>query len=124
MATVTTIAKQGMDSALCGHYFFLSFKRLIYLRERERARAQAGGRAEAEGEAGSPVSREPNAGLDPSTLRSEGRRFTAEPCRCPCGHYFHSKTTTLRAATKFQLVLQNSLFVLQSDERGLFSNFK
>ena len=36
--------------------------------ERDTERAQAGG-AEGEGEAGSPLSREPNAGLDPGTLR-------------------------------------------------------
>jgi len=45
-------------------YFFL--KIFIYL-ERERERAQAGGTAEGEGEAGSPRSREPDAGLDPRT---------------------------------------------------------
>ena len=46
------------------------FKDFIYLSERERDRAQAGGEAEAEGEAGSPLSKEPDAGLDPRTLGS------------------------------------------------------
>ena len=40
----------------------------IYLTERERERAQAGGVAE--GEACSPLSVEPDTGLDPKTLRS------------------------------------------------------
>jgi len=44
--------------------FFLRF----YLLERERERARTEGRAE--GEAGSPLSREPDVGLDPRTLRS------------------------------------------------------
>ena len=39
---------------------------LIYLRER----AQVGGAAEGEGEAGSPLSREPNVGLNPRSLGS------------------------------------------------------
>ena len=38
----------------------------IYLSERERKYKQA----EAEGEAGSPLSKEPDVGLDPRTLRS------------------------------------------------------
>ena len=44
----------------------------IYLRVRESADAQAGfgGGAEAEGEADSPLSKEPEVGLDPRTLRS------------------------------------------------------
>jgi len=36
----------------------------------EGKRAQAGGAGEGEGEAGSPLSREPDAGLDPRTLGS------------------------------------------------------
>ena len=39
-------------------------------REREREKARAGGRAEGEREADSPLSREPDAGLDPRTLGS------------------------------------------------------
>ena len=44
----------------------------IYLRVRESADAHAGfgGGAEAEGEADSPLSKEPEVGLDPRTLRS------------------------------------------------------
>ena len=42
--------------------FNLKKKEVIYLREREGA--GAGKRAEGEGEAGSPLSREPEAGLD------------------------------------------------------------
>ena len=54
----------------CHCFNFL--KDFIYLfdRERERERAQAGGAAETEGEAGSLLSREPDAGLDSRTLRS------------------------------------------------------
>ena len=50
------------------HNFFKRFL-FIYLRERETAseRAQAGGAAEGEGEAGFPLSREPDAGLAPRT---------------------------------------------------------
>ena len=39
------------------------------MREREREHKQGGG-VEAEGEAGSPLSREPDVGLDPRTLGS------------------------------------------------------
>ena len=40
------------------------------MRERDTERAQAGGEAEGEGEAGSPLCREPDMGLDPRTLGS------------------------------------------------------
>ena len=40
------------------------------MREREREHTSKGGVAEGEGEADSPLSREPNVGLDPRTLRS------------------------------------------------------
>lgn len=51
---------------LLKHFLF------IYLteRKRERERTQTGGAAEEEGEAGSSLSREPDAGLHPRTLRS------------------------------------------------------
>ena len=49
-------------------FFFLDFINL-FVRERERA-STAGGAAEGEGEAGSPLSKEPNARLDPRTLES------------------------------------------------------
>lgn len=47
-------------------------KDLLYLFDREREHAQVRGAAEGEGEgeAGSPLSREPNVGLDPRTLGS------------------------------------------------------
>ena len=48
---------------------FLRFL-FIYLTQRERESTRAGGAAEAEGEAASPLGREPDAGLDPRTLRS------------------------------------------------------
>ena len=52
--------------------FFFFFKEFIYLFDREREtvreRTQAGGVGE--GEAGFPLSREPDAGLDPRTLGS------------------------------------------------------
>ena len=46
-------------------------KDFIYLFDRERERSQVGREAgrEREEEAGSPLSREPNAGLNPRTLR-------------------------------------------------------
>ena len=48
-------------------YFLLFFlKYFIYLTEREHKQGQQ----QAEGEAGSPLSREPNMGLDPRTLGS------------------------------------------------------
>ena len=47
------------------------FKDFIYLFERQSTREQWGGaETEAKGEAESLLSREPNAGLDPRTLRS------------------------------------------------------
>ena len=55
-----------LDSTL---YFFNFLKKilLIYLTKREGA--QAGEGAKGEGEAGSPLSRESDVGLDPRTLR-------------------------------------------------------
>ena len=51
-----------------GFFMFLFFKDFVYLFDR----AQAGGAAEGEGEAGSPLSREPDEGLtltqDPETM--------------------------------------------------------
>ena len=44
------------------------FLKILFIWEREHAGAEA--EAEGEGEADSPLSREPNAGLDPRTLRS------------------------------------------------------
>ena len=53
---------------------FFFFKDFIYLfdreRERERAHKQAERQAKGEGEEGSPLSREPDVGLDPRTLGS------------------------------------------------------
>ena len=40
------------------------------MRVREQKRAQAGGEADGKGEADSPVSREPDVGLETRTLRS------------------------------------------------------
>ena len=50
-------------------HFFLKIL-FIYLTERERERVQAGEVAEEEGEAGCPLSGEPDTGLHPRTLRS------------------------------------------------------
>ena len=47
---------------------FIFFKDFIYWRERVKARV--GGRTEGKGEADSPLSAEPGAGLNPRTLRS------------------------------------------------------
>ena len=47
-------------------YLFFYFKDFIYLTQR----AQQEGGAEAEAEGGSPLSREPDVGLDPRILRS------------------------------------------------------
>jgi len=49
-----------------GEIFFLRF----YLFARERAHMHKRGEWQAEGEAGSPMCREPDAGLDPRTLGS------------------------------------------------------
>ena len=55
------------SSGLVHSFFF--FKGFIYLFDRQRS--QVGREADREREeAGSPLSREPNAGLDPRTLRS------------------------------------------------------
>ena len=48
------------DSFFCPFYLFIYLRFYIYLTERESERAQAGGAAEGEGEAGSPLSREPD----------------------------------------------------------------
>ena len=51
----------------------------IYLSEKEREREHKQGEQQVEGEAGSPLSRDPNAGLDPRILiswRAEGRCST------------------------------------------------
>ena len=50
----------------CHDFIFI----LFYLFERIRSSAQAGGGAEGKGAAGSPLSRKPDVGLDPRTLRS------------------------------------------------------
>lgn len=53
--------------------FFFFFKDFMYLLDTERERSdhkKAERQAEREEEAGSPLSREPDAGLDPRTLRS------------------------------------------------------
>ena len=66
---------------------FYFFKDFIYLTERDTARegTQAGGAGE--GEEGSPLSRDPNAGLDPRTLglRPEPKADTSltEPPQVP-----------------------------------------
>ena len=55
----------------CGEgIWFLFLKDFIYLFDRESERAQAGREAVGEGEAGPPLSREPDAGLNPRTLGS------------------------------------------------------
>jgi len=60
--------------------FIYFFKDFLYLFDREREYKQAERQAEGEGEAGSPLSREPNAGLNPRTLgittRAAGSRLT------------------------------------------------
>ena len=50
--------------------FFCCFKGFIYLFDTERDQKLAERQAEREGEAGSLLSREPDAGLNPRTLRS------------------------------------------------------
>ena len=52
--------------ALVVRIIIIIFLRFIYLTEREYKQ----GEQQAEGEAGSPPSKEPDAGLDPRTLRS------------------------------------------------------
>ena len=49
---------------------FKRFYLFIYLFERERERAHTSKGSEGEGEADTPLSREPNMGLGPTTLRS------------------------------------------------------
>ena len=48
---------------------FLFFKDFIYLSERKHAQLGSGGEVEGEGEAETPLSREPEAGLNPRTWR-------------------------------------------------------
>ena len=69
-----------MDGTLCVCCFFFSsfFKDLIYLRKSKREQVWAG--REAEGEADSPLSREPNAGLDPKTLSHPGTPGILNTC--------------------------------------------
>ena len=49
---------------------FIYLKKKIYVFERKRELMRAGAGIEAEEEAGSPLRREPDAGLDPRTLGS------------------------------------------------------
>ena len=51
-------------------YLFFFFKDFIYLFDREKSQVDGEAGREREREAGSPLSREPDAGLDPRTLRS------------------------------------------------------
>ena len=60
--------------------------------QRENQRAQVGETAEGEGEAGSPWSREPHAGLDPGTLESRSEPKAAVLPTKPLRH--HSPVTT------------------------------
>ena len=54
-----------------GSSLFNIFLRLyLFIGQREKEHSQAGGAAEGLGEAASPLSREPNTGLDPRALRS------------------------------------------------------
>ena len=62
--------KAGGDSIAGFYLFFKRFYLFIYMTERERAHTQAGREANGQGEAGSLLSREPDAGLDPRTLGS------------------------------------------------------
>ena len=61
-----------MVSQAADHRISATFlKDFIYIRQRERERENKQGRGpEGEGEADSPLSREPNTGLDSRTLRS------------------------------------------------------
>ena len=54
----------------CEVFFAIFFKDLIYLFDRERSQVGREAGREREEEAGSLLSREPDAGLDPRTLRS------------------------------------------------------
>ena len=49
---------------------FVCFFKVLFIYLTENERAQIGGTAEGEGEADSPLSREPNMGLNPRTLES------------------------------------------------------
>jgi len=53
-------------------FYFLSFSKIlfIYLRDRDRHTARAGGGQRGRERQTSPLSMEPNSGLDPRTLRS------------------------------------------------------
>ena len=60
----------------------LFFLKILFIYKRERHKQ--GGGAEAEGEAGSPLSREPNLGLDPRTLESQSKpKAEASPTEPP-----------------------------------------
>ena len=65
-----------------GFYFFL---KILFITERENKPGVQ--QAEGEGEAGSPLSREPDTGLDPRTLGSwpepKVGTYPTEPPRCP-----------------------------------------
>ena len=68
----------------------LFFKKIlfIYLTERKCERAQEGGAAEAEGETDCPLSRKPNTGLDPRTLRTWPEpKADAQPTEPPTPQY-------------------------------------
>ena len=62
---------------------------ILFIHLREREQAQAGGTAEGEGEAGSLLSGEPNAGLDPRILGSWPElKADAEAPSCPILAFF------------------------------------
>ena len=66
-------------------FSFFFFKIFIYLTDRDHKHTER--QAERDGEAGSPLSREPNLGLDPRTLDHDLNRRQrpqpTEPPRCP-----------------------------------------
>jgi len=56
---------------ICAHINFLFFKFYLFIHQRERKHMhKQGGGAEGEGKTGSPLSKEPNAGLNPWALGS------------------------------------------------------
>ena len=71
-SSIDTNAFYGTSNRVDKNMLYLKkYILFIYLRERkhEREKARAQGAAEGEGEADSPLSREPNVGLDPRTPR-------------------------------------------------------
>ena len=76
-----------MDGKELSSKFLIFKKKFIYLFERERAQAGGAAEEEGEGEGDSPLSKDPDAGLDPRTPGSRPELKADAPLTEPPRHH-------------------------------------